>query len=102
MGVQEQLSEVQGLFYLDGMPIRIKIAEGKIKEIVRVKSEEALDSTYVAPGLIDNQVNGYASVGFSSPDLTVEGIRRATKALWKAGVTSLFAHSNNQQPRKIA
>ena len=29
-------------------------------------------------------------VDFSGPDLTVEGIRKATKALWKAGVTTYF------------
>ena len=32
----------------------------------------------------------YMGVDFSGPDLTVEGIRKATKALWKAGVTTYF------------
>jgi N-acetylglucosamine-6-phosphate deacetylase len=38
--------------------------------------------------LIDNQVNGYASVDFTSDQLTVEGVRTATRAQWKHGVTT--------------
>lgn len=45
---------------------------------------------YVGPGLIDNQVNGFAGVSFSlgGSDLTDEGIEKATSELWKNGVTS--------------
>jgi N-acetylglucosamine-6-phosphate deacetylase len=45
---------------------------------------------YIAPGLIDNQVNGFAGVSFSlgGSILTEEGIRSATRELWKTGVTT--------------
>jgi len=45
---------------------------------------------YVAPGLIDNQVNGFAGVSFSlgDDDLTEAGIEKATRELWKTGVTT--------------
>lgn len=45
---------------------------------------------FVAPGLIDNQVNGFAGVSFSlgGSTLTEEGIEKATKELWKTGVTT--------------
>jgi N-acetylglucosamine-6-phosphate deacetylase len=45
---------------------------------------------YIAPGLIDNQVNGFAGVSFSlgGSILTEAGIRSATRELWKTGVTT--------------
>jgi len=45
---------------------------------------------YVSPGLIDNQVNGFAGVSFSlgGDELTMQGIEKATRELWKTGVTT--------------
>lgn len=43
---------------------------------------------FIAPGLVDIQINGFVGVDFADQDLTLEGIRKATKALWKYGVTS--------------
>jgi N-acetylglucosamine-6-phosphate deacetylase len=84
------VTKVEGLFYLDGTPISIELADGKIYQLIRKASldDPGLSNVFIAPGLIDNQVNGYVSIGFSSPGLTVETIRTATQALWKAGVTT--------------
>ena len=60
------------------------------KEINPTNDSDTTVKTYIAPGLIDVQINGYLGVDFSGPDLTVEGVKNATKALWKAGVTSYF------------
>lgn len=89
-GEDNPVEKVEGLFYLDGTPVTIEIARGKITRVTRTASldDPSLLNLYIAPGLIDNQVNGYASVGFSSPGLTVEDVRAATHALWKAGVTT--------------
>lgn len=81
---------IEGLHYQSGKPLSIGIVDGCIGSIV---GKERLDNTeyediFVAPGLIDNQVNGYKSIGFSSPDLTVEGVRSVTRSLWKYGVTT--------------
>lgn len=45
---------------------------------------------FIAPGLVDNQVNGFAGVSFSLgwSELTEEGIEIATRELWKYGVTT--------------
>ena len=67
------------------------IQDGKITRITRKpKASHSRDLPYIAPGLIDNQVNGYASIsfGFAGGKLTVEGVRKATRALWKEGVTT--------------
>lgn len=82
--------KVQGLHYADSKPVTITIANGTIAGIEPSKTALEDPETYVAPGLIDIQINGYVGVDFSGPDLTVEGIKKATKALWKAGVTSYF------------
>jgi len=86
------VTKVEGLFYLDGTPVSIEIVDGMISQLIRKASFDDPNSSnvYVAPGLIDNQINGYVSIGFSSPELTVEGIRTATRALWKAGVTTFL------------
>src|SRR5690606_23345284 len=74
----------------DDRPVSVAIANGKIVEIKHLNRDIDKSDTYVAPGLIDIQINGYMGVDFSGPDLTVEGVRKATKALWKAGVTTYF------------
>ena len=46
------------------------------------------EGKFISPGLIDIQINGFLGVDFSDQDLTIEDMRRATKALWKEGVTT--------------
>ncbi len=79
---------VEGLFYLDGKPVSIEISDGNISKIEHLSAESDLPKIYVAPGLIDIQINGYMGVDFADQQLTIERIREATKALWKEGVTS--------------
>ena len=45
---------------------------------------------YMAPGLIDTQVNGYHSVSFSEEDLTINKILAVSEALYKEGITTYF------------
>ncbi len=86
----QPMKRIEGLYYLDGAPIAIEIDDGRIHRILR--PEKLADSVqtkfFIAPGFIDNQVNGYLGVDFSAPGLTVEQIRRATQGLWKVGVTT--------------
>ena len=80
---------VDGILYSDGKAVSLVIEKGKIVD-VRRQDPNNKTNIYIAPGLIDIQINGYVGVDFSGPELSVEGIRKATKALWKAGVTSYF------------
>lgn len=88
--VQETKSseKVSGKLYLDGSPVTIEIKGEKIARIIRDESGEPNPELYIAPGLFDNQINGYMQVAFAGDGLTVEGVRKATKALWEAGVTT--------------
>ena len=81
---------IEGILYSDEGRVSLSTTNGKISGINRLATGNNVSKTYVAPGLIDVQINGYMGVDFSGPDLTVEGIRKATKALWKAGVTTYF------------
>ncbi len=81
---------VEGLFYTDNRPVIIKIVDGRIATIRHKEGPGSGAGLFVAPGLIDIQINGYMGVDFSAGDLNLEGIRKATRELWKAGVTSFF------------
>lgn len=90
MGIEKDTITVKGLFYLDGEPVSISIAGGKIVKIDHSKQVADITNVFIAPGLIDLQINGFMGVDFSDQSLTIEGIRKATKALWKAGVTTFL------------
>lgn len=81
---------MEGLYYLDGTPVTIEIDDGQIVRITRKSSlsDTTLANTYIAPGFIDHQVNGYLSYSFSSEHLTVEQVRKITHAFWEKGITT--------------
>ena len=83
-------SAVSGILYSDEGSVSIQMENGKISGIDRLEGSDSGVKLFIAPGLIDIQINGYMGVDFSGPDLTVEGVKKATRALWKAGVTSYF------------
>ncbi|HPG41706.1 MAG TPA: N-acetylglucosamine-6-phosphate deacetylase [bacterium] len=89
------MTTLEGLHYRDNTPVAIEIHNDKIARIIRKPSlaDPANAGLYIAPGLIDNQVNGYAGVSFGfggTNDLTLDGIRRVTQALWRDGVTTFL------------
>ncbi|RTE52632.1 N-acetylglucosamine-6-phosphate deacetylase [Arenibacter aquaticus] len=90
LGISQQdgKSKVQGVLFSDGEEVALAISNGEISSISRQNQVGNGSDLYLAPGLIDIQINGYMGVDFSGPDLSVERVRKATKALWKAGVTS--------------
>lgn len=82
---------VEGLSYLDNSPVRVEFTDGKISRVVKIKKlSDPASPLYVAPGLFDNQINGYKGVSFvdMGGELTLEGITLITKSLWEKGVTS--------------
>ena len=85
---RDDATYVEGLSYLDGKPVRIEMKDGKISRVRHLASHSDIPEVYVAPGLIDIQINGYAGVDFSDQELTREQMRRTTSALWEAGVTT--------------
>jgi len=86
-------SQVEGLLYLDNTPVKIEIKDRKISRIKRIKSlSNGANKIFIAPGLIDNQVNGYKGFSFVNigRDLSFEGIDTITTAFWEAGITTFM------------
>lgn len=92
---------IEGINYLDYSPVAVEIANGKIVKVERLnKLSEENNHIFIAPGLIDIQVNGYSSISFSleggdmtsksNGELTVAGVKKVTEALWEEGVTTYF------------
>ena len=81
---------IEALSYEDYEPVIITIADGKIVQIKHTQDEIAEPGVFVSPGLIDIQINGYMGVDFGGAGLTIEGVRKATRELWKEGVTSFL------------
>ncbi|MEI7420713.1 MAG: N-acetylglucosamine-6-phosphate deacetylase [Prolixibacteraceae bacterium] len=93
---------VTALHYETMLPVQIEIADGKILAINDLgKGASGAKLPIVAPGLIDNQVNGYSGVDFSGDDLTVEGIVKATRSLWKTGVTTYLPTLITNSPTNL-
>ena len=93
---------VEGINYLDYSPIAIEIADGKIVSVERLNQlSKENEQIFIAPGLIDIQVNGYSAISFSlegnsgadleeESSLTIGDVRKITRNLWKEGVTTYF------------
>ena len=86
----QEVTVLRGLLYTDARAVEIEIRDGIILRIRDLGEEEESPEVYIAPGLIDLQINGYFGVDFSGPDLKEGDLMKATQALWKVGVTTYF------------
>lgn len=76
----------KGLNVFSGEFIELEFDEG-IRRIDPVLGASS-DNTYLAPGFIDLQVNGFAGVDYNRPTTTVEEIAVSLKAVHSTGVTA--------------
>ena len=77
---------VNALHYLSGQPVSVSWHEGFITA-VEATEETATDGLWIAPALVDLQVNGYAGIDFQRDDLTVADLTSAVRGLRAAGCT---------------
>lgn len=82
--------KIEGIHYQTGTHVSLGIAGGKISniEINMNQTEEALP--YIAPGLVDLQINGYKGFDFNTLPITQELVMKVTEALWEEGVTTYY------------
>jgi N-acetylglucosamine-6-phosphate deacetylase len=66
---------------------KVEIAEEKITSVAIIGAVDDA-KPYVSPGFVDIQINGFAGVDFSGPDLDVEKAVSVLPAIWESGVTS--------------
>jgi len=90
VSAHDPVGTIEGLLYLDEKPVKIKMADGRITEIIRTETDTKLPKVFIAPGLVDLQINGYMGIDFTGPELNLEGIHELTRALWKEGVTTFL------------
>ena len=82
---------LSGIHYDTGRHVKIEVDNGLIVRLVETDHPGPDDEgLLIAPGLIDNQINGYASVDFSGNDLSPERFVNAAKEIWKTGVTTFL------------
>jgi N-acetylglucosamine-6-phosphate deacetylase len=81
---------VHGIHYATGRNVRISISDGFINSVTEEQNQDVTENYFIAPGLIDNQINGFANVDFSGDKLTAVEVAEATKAIWSSGVTTFL------------
>lgn len=82
--------EIQGIHYRTGEAIAVTIADQKIHALKSITEKHAQSFPYLAPGLVDLQINGFSGVDFNTIPIDPDDIERVTKLLWQEGVTSYF------------
>ena len=78
--------QIFGRRYDTGEFIEITVDDGHITSIAAGRSSE--DACWVAPGLVDLQINGYGGTEFNDPQLNVDRIVAIGTAMDADGVTS--------------
>lgn len=88
---KEEVFTIEALHFQTGMAVRLVIGNGYIREVHDMDDAPTRKPDFiVAPGLIDNQINGYSGVDFSSADVTPEKVRLAAERIWSDGVTTFL------------
>lgn len=88
-----------GFDALSGSPVELSF--DKTITSVDTPIAAAEESTWLAPGFIDLQVNGFKGVDFCAPGATVEEIGRAIDAILATGTTRFFPTVITGQPETM-
>jgi len=82
---------ITGLSVEDDSPIAVWFSDGMIRKVEKIPAMDLDDpNAYLAPGLIDNQVNGFKGIDFCAPDLDVEQVRKTVLEMWRLGATTFI------------
>jgi N-acetylglucosamine-6-phosphate deacetylase len=90
--------QIEGRLVHDSSTVQVQI-EGP--RIARVESGAAAPDHWLAPGLLDVQVNGYGGHDVLAPDVTADTIRQLVHALWVKGVTAICPTVTTQSEERI-
>jgi N-acetylglucosamine-6-phosphate deacetylase len=87
--------------YRTGEPIQIIVEEDRIANIAILPSLGDAPMRYIAPGLTDLQINGYAGRDFNVSPLSPERVVEAAKLLLCEGVTAFYPTIITNSEEKI-
>ncbi|MBS4219153.1 N-acetylglucosamine-6-phosphate deacetylase [Bacillus sp. FJAT-49711] len=79
---------IKGRHYATGESISVTVEEGEITNIEETIEQES--PFYIAPGLVDIQINGYKGYDFNTLPIPDGLVEHMTSALWAEGVTSYY------------
>ena len=75
--------KLNGQTLFNNIPVEIILADTRFQEIREVSATDS--TTYIAPALIDIQVNGFAGFGLNVATVTSEDVHAMVRALWEVG-----------------
>ncbi|MBK7979142.1 MAG: N-acetylglucosamine-6-phosphate deacetylase [Ignavibacteriae bacterium] len=81
---------IKGISPDNNVPIQIYFQNGVIQKIDTIEFSDVKEKYFIAPGLIDIQINGYLGVDFTGPNLNPNEIKNVVNALYKDGITSFL------------
>ena len=86
------MERIEGTLYSDNSLVAIEIENGIIHKIEQIDHPFHGNGkkVYIAPALIDNQVNGYRGIEFSFPNLSVADMRKVTQGIHKKGIAAFL------------
>ncbi len=94
------LTKCSGRDAVSGDRITIEFDE-VIQHLNPAFSEEIADDTYIAPGFIDIQINGFAGVDYNAPEAPHEEIARSLRVMFSTGVTRCFPTVITGDPERM-
>lgn len=89
---------VSGRLVETGWPADVELDGDRIGEI---RPAASAPNVWIAPGLVDIQVNGYAGHDANAADVTPETIVALVRALWRVGVTSVCPTVTTQSAARM-
>jgi len=81
---------IKGIHYATGESISATVEDEIITNIEPNLGQQNDSSFYIAPGLVDLQINGYKGYDFNTLPIPENLVEQITKELWKEGVTSYY------------
>jgi N-acetylglucosamine-6-phosphate deacetylase len=95
-----QQTIVHAIHYKTNQKVKVIIDGNLISSVDPINCVQE-DLPFIAPGLIDLQINGYLGIDFNTLPLRAEDILILTKELWKQGVTTFFPTIVTNSPENI-
>ncbi len=78
---------IEGRSYDHGQGVALDVEDGRISNIDTLRCGEKSGLPWLAPGLIDMQVNGFGGQEFTKSDLNVDMVEQISLAMDQLGVT---------------
>jgi N-acetylglucosamine-6-phosphate deacetylase len=80
--------------------VRVTCSGDRIESVERLGDEQP-DAPFISPGFIDLQINGFAGLHFSDPDLQPGDFDRLLDALWATGTTTFLPTLISNTPEAL-